>query len=218
MKIQIWLTGQKIMQIILTAARIPLPRRSAKYRQPVIRRRTIRLRIGPDKPVCFRIAAILAAFNEPRMLIRAMRQHLINHNFQTKLMCLVQQAVEIFQRAKQRINITVIGNIVSEIRHWRFKEWRNPDDVHTQRCHIRQLCCNARQVADAIAVTVGETARINLIDCGFTPPCGSLLCCLLSHIDFLLLGFFMQPALHLQILTMHHPVSRTRPGMQDMQP
>ncbi len=49
--VQIRLLGQEIVQIILPAARVPLPGRSTEYRLPVIRRRAVGLRVRPNIPI-----------------------------------------------------------------------------------------------------------------------------------------------------------------------
>src|SRR5207302_2581619 len=49
--VEVGLLGQEIVQIILAATRVPGPRRAAEHRLPVIRRRTVRLGIGPNVPV-----------------------------------------------------------------------------------------------------------------------------------------------------------------------
>src|SRR5688500_15028935 len=54
-EIQVGLRGKEIVQVVLLSTRLPLPRDTAKNRQPVVRRRAVGLRIRPHVPVRFRI-------------------------------------------------------------------------------------------------------------------------------------------------------------------
>ena len=65
--IEVGLFSQKVVQIVLLAARIPCPCRSTKDRQPVVRWCAIMVRIDPNIPIGFWIAAILAAFLKKRV-------------------------------------------------------------------------------------------------------------------------------------------------------
>jgi len=78
--VEVWLAGQEVVEIILLAARLPAPGATTEEREPVVRRGAIGLRLDPVKPVCFRVVAALAAFLKPRMLIRAMGRHDIDHH------------------------------------------------------------------------------------------------------------------------------------------
>jgi len=53
-------------------------------------------------------------------------EHLVDHHFQTKHMRLLKQPVEIIERAEQRIDRAVIGDVVTEIGHRRLEERRDP--------------------------------------------------------------------------------------------
>ena len=70
MQVQIRLAVEKIMQIILLAPCAPCPCAAAKNRQPIIRRRAVRARVGPNIPICFFIVAAALAFDKPFVLVR----------------------------------------------------------------------------------------------------------------------------------------------------
>ena len=67
MEIQVRLGHQKVMQIILLAAGIPLPCGPTENRQPVIGRCAIWLGLCPDIPIAAVINAVGTAFHKPRM-------------------------------------------------------------------------------------------------------------------------------------------------------
>ncbi len=121
-EIQIRLGGQEVVQVILFAPRIPLPGAAAKDRQPVVRRRSVRLGIRPDIPAGFRIIAAGTAFREPRVLIRTVRHYQIDHDLQAKLMRAFDQPVEILHAAEDRIDAAIIADIIPEILHRRCEE------------------------------------------------------------------------------------------------
>src|SRR5690606_30788312 len=77
-EVEIRLLPQKIVQVVLASPRLPLPRRSTEYGKPVVGRRSVGPRIGPYVPVGFRCVSRLPTFEEPRMLIRGVAQHLIH--------------------------------------------------------------------------------------------------------------------------------------------
>ncbi len=80
------------------------------------------------------------------------------------------QGAEIVQRAKHRVHVAIIGNVVTEIGHRRSKKRGNPDRLGAQLRNMRQAAGNTRQIADTVAITVLVTARVNLVNHGVLPP------------------------------------------------
>src|SRR5690606_26723594 len=64
----------------------------------------------------------------------------------------------------------VIRHVIAEVFHRRFEEGRNPDGVHSQRADRGQSGGDARKIADAVIITIGEAARIYLVDGSPAPP------------------------------------------------
>ena len=64
-EVQVGLAGQEVVQVVLAAPRVPLPGGAAEDRQPVVRRRAVVARVGPDVPVGLRVVAARAALDEP---------------------------------------------------------------------------------------------------------------------------------------------------------
>jgi hypothetical protein len=73
------------------------------------------------------------------------------------------QGVEIGQGPEDRIDAGIVRDVIAEVLHRRGEEGRQPDAVHTQRGDVVQMGGDPRQIADAVAVRVGEAARIDLI-------------------------------------------------------
>jgi len=121
-EVEIGLRGQEIVQVILAAARLPLPGDTAENGQPVVGWAAIGLGIGPHVPVGFRIVAAAATFLEPFMFDRVVTEHLVDHHFQAKAMRLGQQTVEVGQGAEQWIHRAVVGDVVAEVSHRRLEK------------------------------------------------------------------------------------------------
>jgi len=78
------------------------------------------------------------------MLDRVVAQYLIDHHLQAKSVCLGQQAVEIGQGAEQRVNGTVVGDVVAKVGHRRLEERRDPYRVNAEACHVIEPIDDAR--------------------------------------------------------------------------
>jgi hypothetical protein len=107
-EIEVGLLGQEIMQIVLAPARVPLPGRAAEDRQPVARRRAVGFGIGPDVPVALGVVAARAALLEPGMLVRGVRNHLVDHYPQAEPVRLGDDRVEVGERAEHRIDAAIV--------------------------------------------------------------------------------------------------------------
>ena len=102
--VEIRLPPQIMMQIILLAPRIPLPRRATEDREPIVRRRPVGVGVGPDIPIRLRIGPVLAALLKPAVLVRSMPQDHVNNQLQAPFMGCQKQIIEICVRAKNRIH------------------------------------------------------------------------------------------------------------------
>ena len=171
--VQLRLLRQEIVQEILPPPRIPGPGRTAEHRLPVAGRRAVGLGIGPDVPVSPRIVAAGAAVHEPAMLVRGMGIDLVDDHPQPQPMSARDQRVEIAKRAEDRVDITVIRYVVTEILHRRGKERRYPDRVDPEIGDMIQTFGNAAQVTDPVTVGIAERARIDLVDGRAAPPLGA---------------------------------------------
>ena len=170
-EIEVRLLGEEIVQVVLAAARVPLPGRAAEDRQPVVGRRAVRLGVGPDVPVGLGIVAARTAFPEPGMLVGGVRDDRIDHHAQPEPVRLVDQRVEIGERAEHRIDVAIVGDVVAEILHRRLEEGRDPDRVGAER----RRCAASRRMMPLRSpmpspFEVLEAARIDLVDHRAAPP------------------------------------------------
>jgi hypothetical protein len=76
-----------------------------------------------------------------------MRDHLVDDDLDAEPVGRRHHFVEIGKRAENRIDITIVRNIVAHIGHRRLEEWRQPDGIDTEAGNIGQSPANALQVA-----------------------------------------------------------------------
>jgi hypothetical protein len=89
-----------------------------------------------------------------------MVQHQLGDHLQTAVMRLLQEDLEVAQRAVGRVNVGVVGDVVAVVLERRGVERKQPDRGNSQILQVVQLRCQAAEVADAIVVAVGERADV----------------------------------------------------------
>ena len=104
------------------------------------------------------------------MLIGCVIRDEIQNHFQAALMRVFHEIEKILHRAEHRVNAGIVGDVVAEIRHRRGVNGADPDRGDAQVLQIRQPEPYAVQIANAVAVAVLKTARINLINHSGFPP------------------------------------------------
>ena len=80
--------------------------------------------------------------------------------------------VEVRQRAQLGVHVAVVVHVVPAVGERRRVERAQPDGVDPQFLQVRDLGRDALDVAEAVAVGVGEAARVDLVDGGLAPPVG----------------------------------------------
>ena len=81
--------------------------------------------------------------------------------------------VEVVQRAEPRVDVAVVVDVVAAVGQRGRVERAQPDRVDAEVAQVGDPRGDAGQVADAVAVGVGEAARVDLVDDGLAPPVGS---------------------------------------------
>ena len=172
-QVELWLLRQEVVHVILAASGIPGPGRTGENGLPVVGRRSIGTRVRPDIPVRLRSVAGPAAVMEPRMLVRSVCKNQIGDDLEAEGVGAFNQAIEIGQGSEYGIDVAIVCHVIAEILHGRGEEGAQPHGVYAERGDMIQVPGNAGQIPDAVAVRIGETARIDLIDHSTTPPVGS---------------------------------------------
>ena len=81
-----------------------------------------------------------------------------------------EELVEVGERAEERVDVRVIGDVVAVVDLRRGVERRQPERVDTELLEIRQARADPLEVADAVAVRVLEAADVDLVEGGAPPP------------------------------------------------
>ena len=156
----------------LAPRRIVLPRAVPEDRQPVVGRPPEPPAVAPHVPVRLGVVSRRARFQEPLVPLRGVVHHQVRDYPDVAFPGLGHQLVEVRHGPVLRVDSHVVGNVISEIHLRRGKERRDPDRVHAQAAQVVQVRGDAVEVAHAVAVGVGKTARINFVDDGVLPPVG----------------------------------------------
>ena len=172
---------QEVVHVILAAARVPRPCRAAEDRLPIVGRRAVGLGIVPDVPIGAGVVAAGPAFLEPRVPVAGVRPDLIDDDLHAERVRAGDERVEVGKRAEDRVDVAIIGHVIAEIGHRRPEEGRQPDRLDAQARDMVEVRGDAGQVADAVAIRIGEAARIDLIDGGAVPP-GTVLGAILGRL------------------------------------
>src|SRR5207248_2757888 len=80
---------------------------------------------------------------------------------------------EVLEVAEDRVDVAVVGDVVAEVSHRGAEEGRDPDGVDAQPRQVVEMTPDALEVADSVAVRVGEGPGIDLIDDRRLPPRGA---------------------------------------------
>ena len=94
----------------------------------------------------------------------------IQHHFDSAFFPLCDQAIKIGKIAVARIDRLIIRDVVTEIHLRRREHGRQPDRINPKLLQVVQVVNDALQVARAVVIAIGVTARIDLIDYGVLPP------------------------------------------------
>jgi hypothetical protein len=82
----------------------------------------------------------------------------------------INDEIETFERAEDRINPTVIRDIVTEVMHGRRIDRRNPDRIDAEPDEIIKPLPDTVEIAYAIPVRILKGPRVDVIDCADLPP------------------------------------------------
>ena len=176
--VEIGLLHIEIVVVVLARLLIPLPRRVAKPRLPVIRRlafirRCLAFAIAPDVPVAFGIVARRTGLEKPFVLVGGVVDHVVHDHADVALLCFGDKVVEIRHAAVERIDGGVIGDVVAVVDARRGIHGRDPDGVDAEVMQVVEARRDALDVADAVAVGVLKAARVDFVDDRVPPPLGA---------------------------------------------
>ena len=160
--VQIGLFDGEYMQIVFLAQFIPLPCLTLEIAVPVVGQLAVFLGRPPDVVIRVRLDAP-ARFLEPLVFVACVVDDEIHDELHAACMQTVQHLAEGFHAAVHGINVHIVRDVVAAVRAGRGIQRREPYAVHTEALQIVQLFIHAPEVAHAVAVTVLEAPRPDLI-------------------------------------------------------
>ena len=88
--------------------------------------------VAPDVPVALGVVARGARLQEPRVLVGGVVRDEVEDHPQAARVRGRDQRVEVGERAEQRVDVAVVGDVVAEVGHRRGVDRREPDGVDAQ--------------------------------------------------------------------------------------
>ena len=158
------------MQVVLAGRLVERPGGAAEGGQPVVRRRPSGFGSRQTYQSRFGLSRDARDSDEPRVLVGRVVRTKSRMTLMPRGVRLLDQRVEVGQRAEQRVDVAVVGDVVAEVGH------RRRDRTARSRWRRRRASSGSRavgdaaQVADAVAVAVLEAARVDLVDDAALPP------------------------------------------------
>ena len=107
---------------------------------------------------------------EPRVTVGGVVGDDVHHHLDADGVKGGNHAVEIGQRADLGGDVAVVIDVVAAVGQGRGVERGEPDGVHAEGGEVGDAADDAGEIADAVAVGVGEGARVDLVDDGVLPP------------------------------------------------
>ena len=104
------------------------------------------------------------------MLIAGVIRNKVHNDLESSLFRLSCQFFEVVHGAEYRVDVSVAGNIVAEVRHGGLVDWGQPEGLNTNLHQMIQSVCDSSQVTGPVIIRVLEGARVDLVDDRTLPP------------------------------------------------
>ena len=164
------------MEVVLAGLRVELPGGAREEGAPVVRlgaalpRLPAAARRTPPVPVALRVVGGGRRLDEPRVLVGRVVDDEVHDELHAARVQPLQQLVEVVERAEERVDRPIVADVVAVVVVRGGVDGREPDHVDAESLEVVEVLDDAPQVADAVAVAVCETPRIDLIDDRRLPP------------------------------------------------
>ena len=104
------------------------------------------------------------------MLVARVIEHQFRDHPQPAPMRLVEEFLEVFQRAVARVDRHVVRDVVAVVAQRRGIKRQQPERGHAELLQVVELLDDTPEVADAIAIAIVEGADVELVDDGVFEP------------------------------------------------
>ena len=109
--------------------------------------------VAPDVPVAPRRSRPTRDSGEPRVPVGRVVRDEVEEHAQPELVGAGDQRVGVGERAEERVDVGVVGDVVAEVGHRRAVDRRQPDRVGAEVADVLEPIGDPAQVAEAVAVT-----------------------------------------------------------------
>jgi len=145
------------MPVVLLRDRIPRPVRALGIDEDDSRLSVKLIGVAPYVQVTLRRSRRRRARAlKPRMLIGRVVQDQLDDDAQTAIVRGLQEILEVIEVPVARMNIDVIGDVVTVVSQWRGEEGQQPETRHAKVSKVVELFVQSLKVADAVRVGVIE--------------------------------------------------------------
>ena len=149
------------------------PRRVAEVGAPAVRRLAAvgaLARPEPEAVAQRRVGTPVQRLDEPQVAVRHVVGDDVDDRADPERQGLGDEPLGLGERAEQRVDVAVVGDVVAAVGERRHVPRGEPDGVDPEVAQVAEPRAHAGEIADAVAVGVGEAARIDLVDEGVAPP------------------------------------------------
>jgi hypothetical protein len=175
--VEVRLLGREQVQVPLAGRTVRVggagPGRAAEDGLPVVGRQLAGGAAAGTKPEQVargRAGPVLKRFDKPRVLVRAVVRHHVHDDPDAERVRLPDQLLGLGERTEDRVDRPVVGDVVTGVRLRGGVPRAEPHGIDAEAGQVVEVGADAAQIADAVTVAVGETARIDLVDDGRAPP------------------------------------------------
>ena len=164
-EVQVGLVGKEAVPVVLPGNRIERPVRFFGVRKDDARARVLRIGVAPDVIVAFTGAfRCTAGALKPWMLVGRVVDDELGQHADVQRVRGVDELLEVVQRAVDRIDRRVVGDVVPVVSKRRRIEREQPQAGDAEVVQVGQLLREAGEIADAVRVAVVEGADVHLVD------------------------------------------------------
>ena len=164
-EVQIRLMTVEAVPEVRARDRVPTPVRRLEILKDDPRLLVLVRRVAPHVPVAPRRARLAPPRAlKPLVLVRRVVHHQLGDDAQLAAVRFFEKRLEVVQRAVLRIDVRVVGDVVTIVLQRRGKERQQPDRRDAQVLDVVEPLGQAAEVADAVAVAVAECAHVQLVD------------------------------------------------------
>ena len=168
--VQVRLLTEERVEVVLAGALVVLPGRTAEQAEPVVREGAVRPGVAPEVPIPAGVRQGRARLLEPGVSVGRVIGHVVNDDTELPPMSFVDEPVEGRERAEQRVDVLVIGDVVAEVGHRRSIERGEPEPLDAQPLEVLEPTRDPIEIAGSVAVGILEAPGVDLIQRSAAPP------------------------------------------------